>query len=70
MREALALGIPVGAIFFTETLLFTGLSVLLGYFGKVAQAAHGIVLLWLNVALMLPIGVSQAAMVRVAFLSG
>jgi MATE family multidrug resistance protein len=70
VREALALGIPVGAIFFTEALLFTGSSVLMGYFGKVALAAHGIVLLWLNIALMMPIGVSQAAMARVAFLSG
>jgi len=70
VREALLLGIPVGAIFFTETLLFTGSSVLMGYFGKVALAAHGIVLLWLNIALMMPIGVSQAAMARVAFLSG
>ena len=70
VREALALGIPVGAIFFTETLLFTGSSVLMGFFGKVALAAHGIVLLWLNIALMVPIGVSQAAMARVAFLLG
>jgi MATE family multidrug resistance protein len=70
VRDALVLGIPVGAIFFTETLLFTGSSVLMGYFGKVALAAHGIVLLWLNIALMMPIGVSQAAMARVAFLSG
>ena len=70
VREALALGIPVGAIFFTETLLFTGSSVLMGYFGKVSLAAHGIVLLWLNIALMMPIGLSQAAMARVAFLSG
>jgi MATE family multidrug resistance protein len=70
VREALTLGIPVGAIFFTEALLFTGSSVLMGYFGKVALAAHGIVLLWLNIALMMPIGVSQAAMARVAFLSG
>src|SRR5262249_32645331 len=70
VREALALGIPVGAIFFTETLLFTGSSVLMGYFGKVALAAHGIVLLWLNIALMMPIGLSQAAMARVAYLLG
>jgi MATE family multidrug resistance protein len=70
IKEALALGIPVGAIFFTETLLFTGSSVLMGYFGKVALAAHGIVLLWLNIALMIPIGLSQAAMARVAFLLG
>jgi multidrug resistance protein, MATE family len=70
VREALILGLPVGAIFFTEALLFTGSSVLMGYFGKVALAAHGIVLLWLNIALMMPIGVSQAAMARVAFLLG
>jgi MATE family multidrug resistance protein len=70
VRNVLALGIPVGAIFFTETLLFTGSSLLMGYFGKVALAAHGIVLLWLNIALMMPIGLSQAAMARVAFLLG
>jgi MATE family multidrug resistance protein len=70
VRNVLALGIPVGAIFFTETLLFTGSSLLMGYFGKVALAAHGIVLLWLNIALMMPIGLSSAAMARVAFLLG
>ena len=69
-RDFLARGIPVGAVFFTETLLFTGSSVLMGYVGKVALAAHGIALLWLNVALMVPIGISQAAMARVAVLSG
>jgi multidrug resistance protein, MATE family len=42
----------------------------MGYFGKVALAAHGIVLLWLSIALMVPIGISQAAMARVAFLLG
>lgn len=70
VRNVLALGIPVGAIFFTETLLFTGSSLLMGYFGKVALAAHGIVLLWLNIALMIPIGLSSAAMARAAFLLG
>lgn len=70
LRDALKLGIPVGAIFFTEALLFTGSSVLMGYMGKVALAAHGIVLLWLNIALMVPIGISQAAMARVATLLG
>ena len=35
---------------------------LMGYFGKVELAAHGIVLLWLNIALMMPIGLSSAAM--------
>ena len=70
IRSVFALGIPVGAIFFTKTLLFTGSSLLMGYFGKVALAAHGIVLLWLNIALMVPIGLSSAAMARVAFLLG
>lgn len=70
LRDALKLGVPVGAIFFTEALLFTGSNVLMGYVGKVQLAAHGIVLLWLNIALMVPIGVSQAAMARVATLLG
>lgn len=70
LGDALKLGIPVGAIFFTETLMFAGSSVLMGYFGKVDLAAHGIVVLWLNIALMIPIGLSQAAMARVATLLG
>jgi len=69
-RDLLARGVPVGAIFFTETLLFTGSSVLMGFVGKVALAAHGVALLWLNVALMIPIGISQAAMARIAMHSG
>ncbi len=70
LRDALRLGIPVGAIFFTEALLFTGSNVLMGYVGAVELAAHGIVLLWLNVALMIPVGLAQAAMARVASLLG
>jgi MATE family multidrug resistance protein len=70
VRDVLGLGIPVGAIFFTETLMFTCSSLLMGYFGKVALGAHGIVVLWLNIALMIPIGISQAAMARVAVLLG
>jgi MATE family multidrug resistance protein len=70
LGDALRLGIPVGAIFFTETLMFAGSSVLMGYFGKVDLAAHGIVILWLNIALMIPVGLSQAAMARVASLVG
>lgn len=70
LRDALKLGIPVGAIFFTENLMFAGSSVMMGYFGKVPLAAHGIVTLWLNIALMIPIGISQAAMARVASLVG
>ncbi|MBN9087743.1 MAG: hypothetical protein J0J01_12610 [Reyranella sp.] len=70
LRDALRLGIPVGAVFFTEALLFTGSNVLMGYVGPVETAAHGIVLLWLNVALMVPVGLSQAAMARVASLLG
>lgn len=70
LGDALKLGIPVGAIFFTETLMFAGSSVLMGYFGKVDLAAHGIVILWLNIALMVPVGLSQAAMARVATLLG
>ena len=42
----------------------------MGYVGNIALAAHGIALLWLNVALMIPIGISQAAMARIATLSG
>ncbi|MFZ5783541.1 MAG: MATE family efflux transporter [Pseudomonadota bacterium] len=70
LRDALRLGIPVGAVFFTEALLFTGSNVLMGYVGKVELATHGIVLLWLNIVLMIPVGVSQAAMARVASLHG
>ena len=70
VRQVLSFGLPVGAVLFTETMLFSGSSVLMGYFGNAAMAAHGVVLLWLNIALIIPVGISQAAMARVAFLLG
>ena len=70
VREVLGIGIPVGAIFFSEASMFTASTMLMGYFGKVALGAHGIVVLWLNICLMIPIGISQATMARVSLLLG
>ena len=70
VREVLGIGIPVGAIFLSEASMFTASTMLMGYFGKVALGAHGIVVLWLNICLMIPIGISQATMARLSLLLG
>ncbi|MEA2899677.1 MAG: multidrug resistance protein family [Bradyrhizobium sp.] len=70
VREVLRIGIPVGAIFLSEASMFTASTMLMGYFGKVALGAHGIVVLWLNICLMIPVGISQAAMARLSLLLG
>lgn len=67
-RTILAIGIPLGAVMFTETLLLTGSGVLMAYFGADALAAHGLVLNWLHLALMIPVAISYASMSHVAYL--
>jgi MATE family multidrug resistance protein len=70
LMAILSVGMPTGVILFTETMLFTGSTMLMGGLGPTQLAAHGVVLLWLNIALMVPVGISQAAVSRVAFLMG
>lgn len=66
IREILALGLPIGAILFIEMTLLAVCGVLMGYVGIKALAAHAIVMQWLEVFLVMAVGLSHAATIRVA----
>ncbi|MEM7717963.1 MAG: MATE family efflux transporter [Pseudomonadota bacterium] len=67
--EALAavfkLGVPIGLTLLAETGLFAASSVMMGWLGTLPLAAHGIALQITSVSFMVPLGLSQAATVRV-----
>lgn len=58
------LGWPIGLTSFAETALFAATTVMMGWVGTVALAAHGIALQITAVAFMIPLGISQAITVR------
>ena len=59
------LGLPVVVTILAEAGLFAAASLLVGTMGEVALAAHGIALQLASIAFMVPLGLSQAASVRV-----
>ncbi|GGE23589.1 putative multidrug resistance protein NorM [Aureimonas endophytica] len=64
-REVLRLGWPISTTIVAEVGLFTASTVMMGWLGAVALAAHGIALQLASIAFMIPLGLSQAATVRV-----
>ncbi|MDC6167149.1 MATE family efflux transporter [Paucibacter sp. XJ19-41] len=69
-RQLLGTGLPNGAVLFIETLLLSSSYWLMGWVSVTALAAHTVVMQWLQVLLILPLGLSQAAMVRLAVTIG
>lgn len=65
LRDVLRLGLPISVTILAEVTLFLGASVVMGWLGVVALAAHGIALQLSSIAFMVPMGLSQAATVRV-----
>jgi MATE family multidrug resistance protein len=70
MRELLALGLPVAFQVCLEMWAFAGSTLLAGRLGAEALAAHTIALNLASIAFMVPLGVSQGAVVRVGNLIG
>jgi MATE family multidrug resistance protein len=62
----LRLGLPIAGIFALEVGVFTTASVLMGLLGADALAAHQLVLNCCSVTFMVPLGIGQAATVRIA----
>ena len=60
------LGLPIGVSLLLETGMFAGAAALVGHFGAAALAAHAIALQVASFTFMVPLGVAQAATVRVA----
>ncbi|MCZ8181119.1 MAG: MATE family efflux transporter [Rhizobium sp.] len=69
-REVLMLGLPISVTVLAEVSLFSAASLLMGRIGTIELAAHGIALQLASIAFMLPLGLSQAATVRVGLAHG
>ncbi|WP_255009792.1 MATE family efflux transporter [Roseovarius sp. M141] len=64
LRDVVRLGWPIGVTNLLETGLFAASSVMMGWLGTVALAAHGIALQLTSLAFMVHVGLSNAATVR------
>jgi MATE family multidrug resistance protein len=67
MASILRLGLPIGGIMGVEVGVFLGAGILIGLLGTAALGAHQLVLNCAGVSFMVPLGLSQAATVRVAY---
>src|SRR6516165_1018428 len=67
MAKILRLGVPIGGMRGIEVGVFMTAGILMGLLGAAALAAHQLVLNCAGITFMVPLGISQAATVRVAF---
>ncbi|HEX3861554.1 MAG TPA: MATE family efflux transporter [Stellaceae bacterium] len=70
LRRILRLGLPIGGIQALEIGVFTLSAALMGLFGANALAAHQIAINCASITFMVPLGIGQAATVRVAAARG
>lgn len=68
--DVLRLGLPIGITVLAETMLFAAASILMGQIGTIELAAHGIALQLASIAFMIPVGLAQAATVRIGVAHG
>ncbi|HCL65070.1 MAG TPA: MATE family efflux transporter [Rhizobium sp.] len=68
--EVVHLGMPISVTVLAEVSLFTAASLLMGRIGTIELAAHGIALQLASIAFMIPLGLSQAATVRIGVAHG
>ena len=66
IRRILALGLPIGGLQALEIGVFVASAALMGLFGADALAAHQIAIMCASFTFMVPVGIGQAATVRVA----
>lgn len=64
-REMLRLGLPIAGIFSFEVTIFNTAALAMGLIGAVSLAAHGIAIQIASITFMVPMGIGQAATVRV-----
>jgi len=67
VRAILRLGLPIGGLIALEVGVFAVAGILMGLFGTDALAAHQLALNVASLTFMIPLGIGQAATVRVAF---
>jgi MATE family multidrug resistance protein len=67
MANILRLGLPIGAMRGIEVGVFVTAGILMGLLGAAALAAHQLVINCAGISFMVPLGLAQAATVRVAY---
>lgn len=70
LMEVLRVGVPISFMILSEISLFSVASIMMGWIGALALAAHGIAMQLAALAFMIPLGLSQAATVRVGLAAG
>jgi len=70
LADILRLGLPIGALRGIEVGVFATTGILMGLLGAAALAAHQLVINCASISFMAPLGLSQAATVRVAYQLG
>jgi len=68
--EIMKIGVPIGLTVLAEAGLFAASSFMVGLFGPDQLAAHAVALQCSSVAFMVPLGISQAATIRVGLAMG
>ncbi|HEY4193089.1 MAG TPA: MATE family efflux transporter [Mesorhizobium sp.] len=69
-RQLMRIGLPIAAMMGFETTLFNAAAFLMGVIGASSLAAYAIVIQLCSVSFMVPLGVNQAATVRVGIAYG
>ena len=70
LAPALAIGIPIGIVFFVDSTLFSAALMLAGRHDVHWMAAIGLIFEWSAFAIMVPVGLSEAIVQRVASATG
>lgn len=68
--EVVKVGWPIGISILAEFALFSLSAIMMGWFGTVALAAHGIVMQVISISFMIPLGLSQVATIRLGLAKG
>jgi len=68
--EVARVGWPIGISILAEFALFSFSAIMMGWFGTIALAAHGIVMQIISVAFMVPLGLGQVATIRLGLAKG
>jgi MATE family multidrug resistance protein len=70
LREIMRLGVPIALTIVAEGALFSATAIMMGWIGTLPLAGHGIALQICSLTFMVPVGLSQAALIRVGLAHG
>ena len=70
LAPAMAIGIPIGIVFFVDSTLFSAALMVAGRHDVQGMAALGLIFEWSALAIMIPVGLSEAIVQRVASATG